>query len=191
MNRNINVFAPVVVVAQGEAFNWVAQPAQSPNGPISVAPAGTWPLGTSPFTVTPGTPLPVHVPANAACGTYTFACTPVDPNVASQTLYVIAHAPSDPCDGATAEAGGYFVWVNDDADAAFIAPDPSNSNYWPLPSDQYVVPPNDWLVLRIPDGATPGGYPLVISKPRGVGRCPQMGQPKLNVGGTEPGRSKR
>jgi hypothetical protein len=132
------------------------------------------------------------VPQDAECGSYTFECDPVDPNVSSQTLYVIAYAPGDPCNGAEAMPGGYVVWVNEDSDAAYIAPDPANSNYWPLPCDQYVVPPNDWLVVKLPDGAAPGEYPLTVSKSRGAGRCPQiLTQPKLNVGSGMPGARKR
>lgn len=184
MTRKINVFTPVVVVAQGESFSWVVQPAEIPNGETSIdVESDEWPLPSEEYTVSPDSPQSVVVPSNAETGSYSFDCDPADPNAISQTLIVIEQLAADPCEGATVEPGGYFIWVNDRSDPAVIAPDPNNSNFWPLPDDQYEVAPNDWLVLRIPDSAEPGEYPLVVSNGQGKGRCPQLGQPKIIVSG--------
>ncbi|HTV15028.1 MAG TPA: hypothetical protein VME68_09945 [Acidobacteriaceae bacterium] len=183
MTRSINVFTPVVVVAQGETFNWVVQPAEIPPGDASVnVESGSWPLPDDEYIVSPTSAQSVTVPTSADPGTYTFECDPPDPNVTSQTLVVIAQLAGDPCQGATVQPGGYFIWVNEDPESAFISPDPGNTNFWPLPDDQYEVPPNDWLVLKVADNAQPGEYNLVVTKPHGRGRCPQAGQPKIIVG---------
>jgi hypothetical protein len=182
MTRNINVFTPVVVVAQSETFNWVVQAAEIPSGDSAIeVESNDWPLPISEYTVTPTAPVSVTVPKTAATGSYDFDCDPSAPNALEQTLVVIEQLACDPCAGATVSPGGYFVWVNDGPKAATIEPDPNNANFWPLPDDRYEVPPNDWLVLQVPSNAADGEYAIIVSNPDGKGRCAALGQPKIIV----------
>lgn len=189
MIRNINVYNALVVVSLGEKFNWVGTPGELPSGAsIVVAQSGTdpWPLDQTSYTVTSSAPSVEAQVArdHAHLGTFSFACTPANPNVTDpQTLVVIKNPNCQPCDDVTVAPGGYFVWVNEDREAVFISPDPANTNFWPLPDDQYEVAPQDWLIVHVPDDAAPGDYNLVVTGPDKGGRCDRQTQPKLSVGG--------
>jgi hypothetical protein len=184
MTRNINVFTPVVVVAQNETFNWVVEPAELPPNESSIdVESDDWPLPNDEYEVSPNTPVSVTVPAKADPGSYSFDCDPNAPNAHEQTLVVIKHLGGDPCGGATVAPGGYFIWINDTNGPAIIKPNPNNPSYWPLPDDQYEVPPNDWLVLQVPDNVEPGDYPIDVTDGKGGARCTLMGQPIIIVSG--------
>jgi hypothetical protein len=79
--------------------------------------------------------------------------------------------------------GEYFVWKNATTSAVTIAPDPGNSNFWPIGDQHHVIEANGHHAVQIPANAKPNPYNLSVSYADGGG-CTQATQPKLIVGGS-------
>ncbi|HEX4008269.1 MAG TPA: hypothetical protein VHX60_18990 [Acidobacteriaceae bacterium] len=191
MQRQFNVFSPVIVVYEGESFDWVVNPAElGTASAITVLPAeGTWPLDKPSYTVTPGTPVKAKVIGNVGAD---FMCDPPALNVTTQKIITTPCAADGPCNGAVVAPGNYFIWLNETADTLMAEPDPANSNYWPLPQPKYAVPPKSWIAVEVPAYASAGSYPVIIANKLGAPQCPQLGQPVIIVqsNGGPPGRKK-
>lgn len=178
--RSFNVFSELVVPYPGETFQWVVNQAEIPQGQTSVTVSSSqWCLQNPSYTVSPGSGT--QALANGS-GAGTFSCNPPAPEVQSQSIVLAAQTPIDICEDVAVEAGDYFIWQNDTNETVVITPDDTNAGYWPLPSQQHTVPPNDFLTLQIPQDANDGSFLLVIATENGSEVCSQAAQPKLIVG---------
>ena len=191
MARNIDALSPLVVVALGESFNWVASSGElGQDGSIEVEGpnpgGGGWPLDSETYTLSTASPSQAaNVGTNpSTVGTYPFSCSPVTPTITGTQQLVVINTNSAPCDDVDVLPGGYFVWVNDNLFDVRIAPDPGNAGDWPLDDAVVEVPANGWVVRQIDADATANtSYSLVITDANGNAVCPAAGQPKLSVGG--------
>jgi hypothetical protein len=191
MQRQFNVFSPVIVTYPNETFEWVVTAAElGTNTSVTVEPAdGSWPLDQPSYVVTADTPVSATVTGNTDAD---FECKPTPaPNVTVQKI-ITAPLPSNPaCNGAVGVPGDYFIWSNETfVDTLIIKPDPASGLYWPLPQPYYAVPPNSWIAVEIPDDAIEGAYPVIVENKLGQPQCPQLGQPVIIVqsNGGLPGR---
>jgi hypothetical protein len=190
MTRQFNAFSPVIVVYEGETFQWVVTQAElGKASSITVGPAeDDWPLDKPSYTVTATTPATAKVTGNVGAD---FECKPPANNVTEQKIITTPNPAGPACDGATVAPGNYFIWLNDTADTLIIRPSPSNPNYWPLPQPHYAVPPNSWIAVAIPAQATEGNYPITVTNKAGQPQCPQLGQPIIIVQSDGAGKPKR
>jgi hypothetical protein len=183
--RQYNVFSPLVVISQGEQFQWTVTTAELKTAPkqqivVEPLPGGSWALDQPSYTLTASSPTATaKVTGNLGTG---FICQPGANNVGSQKIIITPNAANAPCDGASVAPGNYFIWTNDSADTQIIRPDPANPNYWPLPQPHYAVPPKSWIAVQVPSDAANGSYPFTVSDRLGAPQCPQQGQPIIIVG---------
>jgi hypothetical protein len=178
--RQFNVFSELVVPYPGETFEWVMNPAEGST--VTLSPSnGSWPLANPSYTVNAGTPTSATA-SGEANSQGDFQCSPAAPGVTTQKIIVAAQAPIPVCEDVVVVAGDYFIWQNDTANAVSITPDPGNSNFWPLPSQEHEVPANGHLALQIPTDAEEAEYTLVVTSEGGGAVCPEAAQPKIIVG---------
>lgn len=183
-NRQFNVYSPSIVVVPRENFHWVLNSAEAPSVTVQPVAGGSWPLTSSQYSVTAGTPVQASVSSSATAGNYAFACSPPAPNVTSQQIIVAALDFVTVCSTFTLKPGDYFIWYNDTTSEVTIAPDPNNDDFWPLGSQSHAMGPHGHIALQIPASAEPGKeYALVVTF-TGGGGCTQDTQPKLIVSGS-------
>ena len=183
MQRQFNVYSPLVVTWQGEEIEWVVTQKElgtAPSVTVSPLPNGSWPFENPSYTVTPGTPVRAKVTGNLGVG---FQCSPTAPNVNAQKIEITPHPGKGPCDSVSGYQGNYFVWINDLDETIVVKPNPNNSNYWPLASQQYAVLEQSWLAVEIPADAQPGNYGIAITNSKGQDVCTIEGQPVIIVQG--------
>lgn len=187
--RQYNVFSPIVVVAEGEQFQWTVNPAELKATPkqqivVQPIPGAGWALDQPSYTLTVAAPsAAAKVTGNLGTG---FVCQPAANNVGGQKIIVTPNAANAPCDGASVAPGDYFIWTNDSADTQIIRPNSNNANYWPLPQPHYAVPPGSWIAVQVPSDAANGSYPFTVTDKLGGTQCPQEGQPIIIVGSGGP-----
>lgn len=182
--RQFNVYSEKVVAYPNETFNWFASVNALENGSVSVQ-SSSWPLVPASCQLTSSNPtFSVSVPNTAvAPNQYQFSCTPVDPDVTTQTLIIARQYVDSLCNDVVVSANDHFIWHNTTPLAVTIAPDPGNTDDWPLAQAQYDLAPGDWVAVPIPADAQGGDYNLSITYSDGSQPCMQMGtQPKLSVG---------
>jgi hypothetical protein len=190
MTRQFNVFSPIIVVYEGETFQWVVTQAElGKASSITVEPADDdWPLDQPSYTVTPLAPATAKVTGNVGAD---FECDPPANNVAEQKIITTATPAGPACNGVTVAPGNYFIWLNEEADTVIIRPSAANANYWPLPQPHYAVPPNSWIAVAIPADAAEGSYPVTVTDKAGQPQCLQLGQPIIIVQSDGAGGRKR
>jgi hypothetical protein len=178
--RQFNVFSPVVVVYQNETFQWIvtAQELGSSSSIVVQPSGGAWPLDKPSYTVTAAAPVTAKVTGTAGAG---FTCNPPPTNVTAQKIVTTPRAAGSACNATTVAPGDYLIWLNDSTDTLFIAPDPGNANYWPLPQPQYAVPPNSWIAVAVPSEAANGSYPITVNDKLGQPQCLTHAQPIIIV----------
>lgn len=180
--RQFNVFSPVVVVAQNETFQWIVTQAElgtrAKNIIVEPLAGSTWPLDQPSYTVTPSAPASAKVTGNVGSG---FTCNTPPNNIASQKIVVTARAAGGPCAGTTVAPGDYLIWTSESANTMFVAPDPANPNYWPLPQPQYAIPPNGWIAVAVPAEALNGTYTITVTDKAGEPQCTDKTQPIIIV----------
>jgi hypothetical protein len=181
MQREFNVFSPIIVVYEGEKFAWtVTQAELGSASEIVVSPAdgGEWPLEESSYTVNPNAPTVAKVIGNVGAD---FMCTPPANNVDTQKVITTPNPAGGACEGASVAPGNYFIWLNETAETQIIRPSPNSPNYWPLPQPHYAVPPNSWIAVAMPADATDGNYPILVTDKLGGSQCKEMAQPIIIV----------
>lgn len=181
MQRQFNVFSPIIVVYEGETFLWTVNQAElGTASQVVVAPlsGGTWALDKPSYTVTPNAPAVAKVVGNLGTP---FMCTPAAGNVGTQKIITTPKPASAACDGATVAPGNYFIWLNESVETQIIRPNSNNPNYWPLPQPSYAVPPNSWIAVAVPTDAADGSYPVTVTDKLGGSQCPNEAQPIIIV----------
>ncbi|HEX4067622.1 MAG TPA: hypothetical protein VHZ09_16500 [Acidobacteriaceae bacterium] len=181
MQREFNVFSPVIVVYEGETFRWTVNQAElGTASQIVVSPAdgSVWPLDKPSYTVTPSTPATAKVTGNVGVD---FECSPPATNVGEQKIITTPHPAGPACNGVTVAPGNYFIWLNESAETLIIRPNTANPSYWPLPQPSYAVPPNSWIAVAIPSDARDGQYPVTVADKLGQPQCPDETQPIIIV----------
>lgn len=188
MTRQFNVFSPIIVVFEGETFQWTVNGAELGKSPqIVVKPsAGSWPLDKPSYTVTPTAPATAKVTGNIGTG---FICDPPANNVGTQKIITTPKPAGPACDGTVVAPGNYFIWLNETAETLMVAADVTNPNYWPLPQPRYAVPPHSWIAVAVPADAVEGSYPVSVTDKTGKPQCPQQGQPIIIVQSDAGGRA--
>jgi hypothetical protein len=184
-NRQFNVYSEKVVVYPNETFTWFASASALENGSVSVE-SSTWPLSPASCDLTSSDPTSsVSVAGSAVPSSrYTFSCTPADPGVTTQTLIIARQYVNSLCNDVEVSANDHFIWHNTSSLSVTIAPDPGNTDNWPLAQAQYDLAPGDWVAVPIPTDAQAGDYNLSITYSDGSQPCQEMAtQPKLSVGG--------
>jgi hypothetical protein len=179
--RTFNVFSPVIVVYEGEQFNWTVNQAELGSATeIVVSPvAGVWPLEKPSYTVKANALTPATVTGNVGAD---FRCSIKAPNITTQKIITTPKPAKTACNQVNVAPGNYFIWLNETADTQIIRPDSSNPNYWPLPQPHYAVPPNSWIAVQVPSGATFGNYPVTVHDKGGLSQCTELTQPIIIVG---------
>jgi hypothetical protein len=180
MARKINVYSAEVVVWAGEQFEWVMTSAEGTAVTVQQG-SNPWPLSQTSYSVTPGTPVSAAVAANAALGSTVFNTNPPAPNVTQQIITVAGWA-GDVCGSPSVYPGQYIIWTNANTSDISIKPTSGNTNFWPLPGQEHLVPKSGWLVVLVPANAAPGSYPLTVTAQGGSSPfCPQDSQPVIKV----------
>ncbi|HEX4036949.1 MAG TPA: hypothetical protein VHX37_02740 [Acidobacteriaceae bacterium] len=181
MQRQFNVFSPIIVVCEGETFLWTVNQAELGSASqVVVEPllGGTWALDQPSYSVKPNAPATAKVVGNLGTP---FMCTPRAGNVGTQKIITTPKPPSAACAGATVAPGNYFIWLNESAGTQIIRPNPNNPDYWPLPQPHYAVPPHSWIAVAVPADATDGDYPVTVTDKLGGSQCPDDAQPIIIV----------
>jgi hypothetical protein len=178
--RKFNVFSELVVPYPGEVFEWVVFANEITPGNTVTVSSTAWPLTAPSYPVQPGHPVAATV-ANTPGAQGTFACSPPANNVTTQTIVVASQPPISICNNVNVIPGDYFIWENTNTKPVLIKPDEANTNFWPLPSQEHVVPANGYTAVLIPTDATENSYSLVITM-EGAAVCPDNAQPKIIIG---------
>jgi hypothetical protein len=181
--RQFNVFSAEVVTYPGETFQWVLGNDAASSQGVTVQPTGSWPLDQSSYNVSPASnTASATVSAGAEPGESDFTCNPPAPTVTTQKLIVAAQNIVELCTDVVVDQGDHFIWQNLTSQTVTITADPGNTNDWPLDQDQYVVAPNQWVSVKVPEDALEDSYTLLITNADGSSPCQMMGtQPKIVV----------